>query len=95
MSFVNNPARRSGLQVTGVVIAALLVAGGQSADAFAARQAPGQVVSGQAVPGRPPAGLQRAAGQLVTDGVPGVIIMTRCGHQVSDVVAGLADKATG
>ena len=45
------------------------------------------------VPGRPPAGLQRAAGQLVADGVPGVIIVTRRGQRVSDVVAGLADKA--
>src|SRR5215467_3648122 len=44
---------------------------------------------------QPPAGLQRAADQLVADGVPGVIIMTRRGQQVSDVVAGLADKATG
>src|SRR5215467_3719565 len=44
---------------------------------------------------QPPAGLQQAADQLVADGVPGVIIMTRRGQQVSDVVAGLADKATG
>jgi D-alanyl-D-alanine carboxypeptidase len=56
---------------------------------------PGQAVSGPLVPGKPPAGLQRAAGQLVADGVPGVIIMTRRGRQVSHVVAGLADKATG
>ncbi len=47
------------------------------------------------VPGKPPAGLQRAADQLVADGVPGVIIMTRRGQQVSQVVAGLADKAGG
>jgi D-alanyl-D-alanine carboxypeptidase len=38
--------------------------------------------------------LQQAADQMVADGVPGVIIMTRRGHQVSDVVVGLADKAT-
>ena len=39
--------------------------------------------------------MQRAADQLVADGVPGVIMMTRRGQQVSNVVAGLADKATG
>jgi D-alanyl-D-alanine carboxypeptidase len=39
--------------------------------------------------------LQQAADQLVADGVPGVIIMTRRGPQVSQVAAGLADKATG
>jgi D-alanyl-D-alanine carboxypeptidase len=63
---------------------------GSSAHTFAPRPE-----SGQAVSGKPPAGLQRAAGQLVADGVPGVIIMTRRGQQVSHVVAGLADKATG
>jgi D-alanyl-D-alanine carboxypeptidase len=89
MTFLMSPARQGILRVTGAVITALLVAGG-SADAFAAQPAAGQVV-----PGRPPAGLQWAAGQLVADGVPGVIIMTRRGRQVSDVVAGLADKATG
>ena len=51
--------------------------------------------SGQAVSGKPPAGLQRAADRLVADGQPGVIIMTRHGQQVRHVVAGLADKATG
>jgi D-alanyl-D-alanine carboxypeptidase len=51
--------------------------------------------AGQAVSGQPPAGLQRAADQQVADGVPGVIIMTRRGPQVSHVVDGLADKATG
>ena len=89
MTFLMSPARRGILGVTGAVITAFLVVGG-SADAFAAQPAAGQVV-----PGRPPAGLQRAAGQLVADGVPGVIIMTRRGQRVSDVVAGLADKATG
>ena len=32
---------------------------------------------------------------MVADGTPGVIILTRRGHQVSDVLAGLADTATG
>ena len=89
MTVLMSPARRGILGVTGAVITAFLVVGG-SADAFAAQPAAGQVV-----PGRPPAGLQRAAGQLVADGVPGVIIMIRRGQRVSDVVAGLADKATG
>ena len=89
MTFLMSPARRGILGVTGAVITAFLVVGG-SADTFAAQPAAGQMV-----PGRPPAGLQRAAGQLVADGVPGVIIMTRRGQRVSDVVAGLADKATG
>src|SRR5215471_20662301 len=95
MRFLMSPARRSIMRVSGVLTAVLLVASASSAFAFAARSAPVRAVPGQAVPGRPPAGLQRAAGQLVADGVPGVIIMTRRGHQVSDVVAGLADKATG
>lgn len=90
MSFLRSPARRSVLRVIGVLIAVLLVAAGSAAYAFAARPE-----SGQAVSGKPPAGLQRAADQLVADGVPGVIIMTRRGQQVSQVVAGLADKATG
>ena len=47
------------------------------------------------VPGQPPPDCSGQAGQLVADGVPGVIIMTRRGQRVSDVVAGLADKATG
>src|SRR5215469_5192570 len=95
MSFQRSPAWRSILRVTGILIALLLVVGGGSAYAFAARSAPGQVVSRQVVPGRAPAGLQRAAEQLVADGAPGVIIMTRRGQQVSHVVAGLADRATG
>jgi D-alanyl-D-alanine carboxypeptidase len=73
----------------------LLVAARSSAYTFTVRPESGQKVSGQAASGNPPAVLQRAADRLVTDGVPGVIIMTRRGHQVSNVVAGLADKATG
>jgi D-alanyl-D-alanine carboxypeptidase len=77
--------------VSAVLAAAGLMAlSAPAASAFAPR--PG---SGQAVSGQPPAGLQQAADQMVADGVPGVIIMTRRGQQVSDVVAGLADKATG
>ncbi|HEX6523246.1 MAG TPA: serine hydrolase domain-containing protein [Streptosporangiaceae bacterium] len=90
MGFLRSPARRSVLHVTGVLITVLLVAAGSSAYTFAPRPE-----SGQAVSGKPPAGLQQAADQMVADGVPGVIIMTRRGHQVSYVVAGLADKATG
>ena len=90
MSLLRGPARLGVLRVTGILTAGLMVAGGLSAFTFAAWPAPGQ-----AVPGRPPAGLQRAADKLVADGVPGVIIMTRRGRHVSDVVAGLADKATG
>ena len=56
MRFLMSPARQGILRVTGAVITALLVAGGP-ADAFAAQPAAGQVV-----PGRPAAGLQRAAG---------------------------------
>jgi D-alanyl-D-alanine carboxypeptidase len=88
-------ARRSVLRVSGVVIAAGLVAAGSSTYTLAARAESGQKVSGQAASGQPPAGLQQAADKLVADGVPGVIVMTRRGQQVSDVVAGLADKATG
>ncbi len=62
---------------------------------FRVRTRPDQRVPGLPVPSEPPAGLQRAADQLVADGVPGVIMMTRRGQQVSNVVAGLADKATG
>lgn len=42
-----------------------------------------------------PRGLQAAARQLVADGQPGVIIMSRNGTRVSHVTAGVADKATG
>ena len=95
MSFLRSPARRSVLRVTGVVVAVGLATAGSSAYAFAAGAGSGQKASGRTVPSQPPAGLQRAADQLVADGVPGVIIMTRRGQQVSNVVAGLADKATG
>jgi D-alanyl-D-alanine carboxypeptidase len=95
MSFLRSPARRNVLRVTGVVVAVGLAAAGSSAYAFAAGAGSGQEVSGRAVSSQPPAGLQQAADQLVADGVPGVIIMTRRGQQVSNVVAGLADKATG
>ena len=93
MSFLGSPDldRRSVLRASGV----LLAAAGSSAFTVAARPESGQRVSGQAVSGTPPAGLQQAADQLVADGVPGVIIMSRRGRQVSHVVAGLADKATG
>jgi D-alanyl-D-alanine carboxypeptidase len=94
VGFLRNPARRGVLRVTGVLIAVLLVAAGSSAYTFEPRPESGQKVSGHAVSGKPPAGLQQAAGQMVADGAPGVIIMTRRGHQVSYVVAGLADKAT-
>ncbi|MBO0825206.1 MAG: beta-lactamase family protein, partial [Actinobacteria bacterium] len=76
------------LRVTRVLSAVLVMTAGLSAYTFAARPA-------QAVSGGPPAGLQQAADQLVADGVPGVIVMTRRGDQVSHVLAGLADKATG
>ena len=95
MSFLRSPARRSMLRVTGVVVAVGLATAGASACAFAAGAGSGQEVSGRAVSDQPPAGLQQAADQLIADGVPGVIIMTRRGQQVSNVVAGLADKATG
>ena len=95
MRFLRSQGRRSVLRATGVLVAVLLAVAGLSAFTFAARPAAGQAVSGQAVPGRAQAGLQRAADKLVADGAPGVIIMTRRGQQVSHVVAGLADKATG
>jgi hypothetical protein len=82
MSFLRSPARRNVLRVTGVVVAVGLATAGSSAYAFAAGAGSGQEVSGQAVPSQPPAGLQQAADQLVADGVPGVIIMTRRGQQV-------------
>ncbi|MGA8455665.1 MAG: serine hydrolase domain-containing protein, partial [Streptosporangiaceae bacterium] len=94
MSFLRSLARRHVLRVTGVLIAVLLVAAGSSASMFAPRAESGQKVSGPAS-GRPPAGLQQVADQMIADGTPGVIILTRRGHQISDVVAGLADTATG
>ena len=95
MRFLRSPAPRSVLRVTGALIAVLLVAAESSAYTVAARAEPGHKVSGHAASGKPPAGLQLAADQMVADGTPGVIIMTRRGHQVSDVVVGLADTATG
>src|SRR5579862_9170949 len=96
------------LNFIGALAVALAVSAGSAAYAAtapSASAASGQTVSGQTVSrsatsGRVPSasaisGLQRAAGRLVADGVPGVIITTRRGSQVSDVVAGLADKATG
>ncbi len=90
VNFQKSPARRGVLRLTGVAMAVLLVAVGSAAFTFARRPEPVQVVAA-----RPPARLQRAADQLVTDGVPGVIIMTRRGRQVWNEVAGLGDKATG
>src|ERR1700722_3811684 len=81
MSFLRSPARRSVLCVTGVVVAVGLATAGSSAYAFTAGAGSGRAVSSQ-----PPAGLQQAADQLVADGVPGAIIMTRRGQQVSNVV---------
>jgi D-alanyl-D-alanine carboxypeptidase len=89
MSVLRSPARRGVLRTTGVLTAVLLVAGSAAAT-LAAQPALGQVAAA-----RPPAGRQRAADQLVADGAPGVIVMTRRGQQVSDAVAGLADRATG
>jgi hypothetical protein len=84
MSFLRSPARRIVLRVTGVVVAVGLATAGLSAYAFTAgagsgQKASGQEVSRRAVSSQPPAGLQQAADQLVADGVPGVIIMTRRG----------------
>jgi D-alanyl-D-alanine carboxypeptidase len=95
MTVVSSPARKVVLRTAGILTAASLLVGGPTAYAFAAQPGPGQAVAHRPAVGRPPAGLQRAADRLVTDGVPGVIIMTRRGRHVSDVVAGLADKATG
>jgi D-alanyl-D-alanine carboxypeptidase len=90
MGFLVRPARGVALRAAGVLTAGLLVAAGSAACTSASRPESGQKVSSG-----PPAGLQRAADHLVADGVPGVIILTRRGQHVSNVVAGLADKATG
>jgi D-alanyl-D-alanine carboxypeptidase len=95
MSFTRSSARRRVLRITGVLTGVVMVAGGASAYAFAAQGGSGQQVSAQSVPGKPPAGLQQAADKMVADGVPGVIITSRQGLHVSNVVAGVADKATG
>lgn len=94
MSFTRSAARGRILRITGVLTGVVMVAGGLSAYAFAAQGGSGRQVSAQSVPGRPPAGLQEVANQMVAAGAPGVIIMSRNGRQVSHVVAGLADKAT-
>jgi D-alanyl-D-alanine carboxypeptidase len=94
MSFTRSSARGRILRITGVLTGVVMVAGGLSAYAFAAQGGSGRRVSAQSVPGRPPAGLQEVANQMVAAGAPGVIIMSRKGRQVSHVVAGLADKAT-
>jgi D-alanyl-D-alanine carboxypeptidase len=90
MSFTRSSARRRVPRITGVA----MVAGGLSGCAYAAQSGSGRQVSAQSVPGRPPAGLQEVANQMVAAGAPGVIIMSRNGRQVSHVVAGLADMAT-
>lgn len=95
MPVLSSPARKVVLRTAGILTAASLLVGGPTAYAFAAQHGPGQAVAHRPAVGRPPAGLQRAADRLVTDGVPGVIIMARRGRHVSDVVSGLADKATG
>ncbi len=94
MSFTRSSARRRVLRITGVLTGVVMVAGGTSAYAFASQAGSGQHVSAQSVPGKPPAGLQEVANQMVAAGAPGVIIMSRRGDHVSHVVAGLADKAT-
>jgi D-alanyl-D-alanine carboxypeptidase len=94
MSFTRSSARRRVLRITGVLTGVVMVTGGASAYAFASQGGSGQHVSAQSVPGKPPAGLQEVANQMVAAGAPGVIIMSRRGDQVSHVVAGLADKAT-
>jgi D-alanyl-D-alanine carboxypeptidase len=95
VSFLRSSARGGVLRVTGMLIAVPLAATGLSAYTFAPQAASAQKVSGQPASGKPSAGLQQAADQMVADGTPGVIIMTRRGQQVADVVAGLADTATG
>jgi len=76
----------------GALMAVLSAAG---SPAFAAQPVHSQAAVARPATEWPPVGLQRAAGQTIADGAPGVIIMTRRGHRVSDVAAGLADKATG
>ncbi|HEX8005256.1 MAG TPA: serine hydrolase domain-containing protein, partial [Trebonia sp.] len=77
-------------------VAAVLAAACSSpaASASGAQPAHAQTAAFRPTAGQPPAGLQQAADQMVADGAPGVIILSRRGHHVSDVVAGLADKAT-
>jgi D-alanyl-D-alanine carboxypeptidase len=93
MSFLTTPVRR-GIACGAGALMAILPAAGCSANASAAHAAHAQTAATRPA-GQPPAGLQQAAGQMVADGAPGVIILSRSGRQVSDVMAGLADKATG
>ena len=90
MSFTRSSARRRVLRIAGVLTGVVMVAGGTSAYASASQGGSGQHVSAQSVPGKPPAGLQEVANQMVAAGAPGVIIMSRRGDHVSHVVAGLA-----
>lgn len=94
MSFLKSPVRR-GIACGAGALMAVLPAAGCSANAFAAQAAHAQAAATRPATGQPPTGLQQAADQMVADGAPGVIILSRSGRQVSDVVAGLADKATG
>jgi D-alanyl-D-alanine carboxypeptidase len=93
MSFLTTPVRR-GIACGAGALMAILPAAGCSASAPAAHAAHAQTAATRPA-GQPPAGLQQAAEQMVADGAPGVIILSRSGRQVSDVMAGLADKATG
>ena len=71
MSFTRSAARGRILRITGVLTGVVMVAGGLSAYAFAAQGGSGRQVSAQSVPGRPPAGLQEVANQMVAVGAPG------------------------
>ena len=93
MSLLTSPVRRGVACGAGALMAMLPIAGG-SANALAAQSAHGHSAATRPATGQPPTGLQQAADQMVADGAPGVIILSRDGQQVSDVVAGLADKAT-
>ena len=102
MSFLTSPLRRNVMRASGALLGVFSVTAGLSAYALAAgpaasHQRAGQAPAGQAPAGQAPAGqaLQLAAQQLVADGAPGVIILTRHGGRVSYAVAGKADKATG
>lgn len=89
MSVLTNRVRR-GIACGAGALMAILPAAGCSANAPAA-----QAAHVTAAARRAPGGLQQAADQMVADGAPGVIILSRGGRQVSDVVAGRADTATG
>jgi D-alanyl-D-alanine carboxypeptidase len=89
MGFLTNPVRR-GIACGAGALLAIVPTAGCSANAPAAQAAHVTAATRQT-----PAGLQQAADQMVADGVPGVIITSRQGRHVSNVVAGVADKATG